>query len=422
MSTIVIGGGLAGLTAATILAERGEPVTVLERRGRLGGRATTDERHGHLFNQGPHAMYLRGRGLAILRELGIDPPGGMPPTRGTLAVSGTEVGLLPADGRSLLRTPWVRGRERLEVARALAGLHRIDPVPLADRSAVSWLGSTFRAERVRALIGGLVRVTTYCADLDNLSADVGVAQLQLALGGVRYVDGGWQSIVDLLAGRASQAGAAIRCDAAVSSVRRDAGGLSVRTSGGAERADAVIVAVSSPGLAARLTRSEAIQRWSRSAVPLTAAALDVGLRRLPIPGNRFAFGIDRPLYYSVHNPPAELGAGSTLHVMRYLHPDDASLGAEQVRAQLESFLDLLQPGWRGELVTARFQRTLVVSNAIPTPATGGAAGRFPPAVPGIDGLFVAGDWVGPAGHLADASIASARASAESVLGATLVAA
>src|SRR6516164_2222771 len=36
---VIIGGGLAGLAAATALAPRGFRVTILESRGRLGGRA-----------------------------------------------------------------------------------------------------------------------------------------------------------------------------------------------------------------------------------------------------------------------------------------------------------------------------------------------------------------------------------------------
>ncbi|HSO64790.1 MAG TPA: FAD-dependent oxidoreductase, partial [Ornithinibacter sp.] len=35
---VVVGGGIAGLTAALALAERGVRVTVLEREERLGGR------------------------------------------------------------------------------------------------------------------------------------------------------------------------------------------------------------------------------------------------------------------------------------------------------------------------------------------------------------------------------------------------
>jgi hypothetical protein len=56
--------------------------------------------------------------------------------------------------------------------------------------------------------------------------------------------------------------------------------------------------------------------------------------------------------------------------------------------------------------------SLTVYNALCTAEKGGFAGRPGPAVPGIRGLFVAGDWVGPEGVLADAALASARRAAD----------
>jgi len=53
---IIIGGGLAGLAAATALAPRGYRVTVLESRNRLGGRAGsfTDAATGQLIDACQH--------------------------------------------------------------------------------------------------------------------------------------------------------------------------------------------------------------------------------------------------------------------------------------------------------------------------------------------------------------------------------
>ena len=57
---VVIGGGLAGLTAANALAGSGAKVTLLEQSRSLGGRARTRQEGGHTLNLGPHALYRGG--------------------------------------------------------------------------------------------------------------------------------------------------------------------------------------------------------------------------------------------------------------------------------------------------------------------------------------------------------------------------
>jgi uncharacterized protein with NAD-binding domain and iron-sulfur cluster len=59
---------------------------------------------------------------------------------------------------------------------------------------------------------------------------------------------------------------------------------------------------------------------------------------------------------------------------------------------------------------------VVVSHALVTAQSGGFAGRPRVRVPGLDNVFLAGDWIGSTGQLADASVASgieaARAAAQ----------
>lgn len=409
----IVGGGLAGLTAANVLADAGRSVIVLESRSDLGGRATTDTREGLRLNQGPRALYLDGIGLETLRTIDIDPAGGVPSTKGASAVIDGHVGLLPGSAGTLARTSLLSAGAKIETGRFMASLPKIDPGGLAGQTSESWLRSALHRDDARDLVRGLMRVATYVADLEGLSADIGVRQLQLAFGGVRYVDGGWMSIVDLLRRRAEDRGVRVMERARVRSVVPDGGRWAVHGTDVIVTAGAVLVAGLGPDAAARITESRDLAAFAASARSVDASVLDVGLTSLPVPGRRFAYGIDQPFYFSVHNPPADLGDGVVLHVMKYLSEHDHA-DAGSLRSQLSEFLDTVQPGWQDHLVTERFLRRMTVVHATPTPATGGRHGRFPLAVADRPGVFVAGDWVGSEGHLADAAIASAAAAARAM--------
>ena len=70
--TVVVGGGLAGITAALDLAEAGRRVTLLEARPRLGGATFSVERDGLWIDNGQH-VFLRccTEYRALLDRLGV---------------------------------------------------------------------------------------------------------------------------------------------------------------------------------------------------------------------------------------------------------------------------------------------------------------------------------------------------------------
>jgi phytoene dehydrogenase-like protein len=418
--TIVVGGGLAGLTAALSLARRGRPVTVLEKAADLGGRARTRVRDGFHLNLGPHALYRGGPGQAILDRLGIDVSGHAPPVSGGYAFDGGRLHTLPVGIASLLTTGLLDLREKAALARFIARLASIDAASpaLATRSVAEWLDSLRLRRGARRMVQALVRLTTYSPDVDRLSAGAAIAQLQAAQrAGVRYLDGGWQSLVQALAEAAGRAGAAFVSSAPVVAIERGAAVTGVRLADGTVRAaEAVIVAAGPEETAALLTGDDAVSVRRSSPAPVFMASLDLALARLPRPRSLFALGVDRPLYLSVHSATARLApeGGALIHAAMYLGSPPAT-DPVVVQREIEGLVDLVQPGWRDAVVHARFLPRLVVANGLPAADQGGLPGRPGPAVAGVPGLFVAGDWVGPAGLLADASLASAAAAADAVL-------
>jgi hypothetical protein len=98
-----------------------------------------------------------------------------------------------------------------------------------------------------------------------------------------------------------------------------------------------------------------------------------------------------------------------VHAMKYL--DGTETDPQTVEMELERMMDLLQPGWRHEVVFRRYMPRLTVVHGARTIRDGGAGAAPRCAVPEVSGLYVAGDWVGPEGMLADAAFASGRQAA-----------
>src|SRR5262247_542066 len=121
---IVVGGGLAGLIAAALVARAGRSVIVLERAAALGGRAVTQIEGGIHFNLGPHALYRRGHAFRVLRELGVRFTGGVPRPGRAMALAGASLAPLPLGPLSLAASRLLTLREKWRFARLLGRLAR----------------------------------------------------------------------------------------------------------------------------------------------------------------------------------------------------------------------------------------------------------------------------------------------------------
>ena len=188
---IVVGGGLAGLSAALCAADAGMRVTLLERRHRLGGATWSFERNGIWYDNGQHVFmrcfesylwFLERIGSAhkVFLQSRLDVPvlRVESPTSAEISASSeiptssenTESPAAPAIPaapasvikgsirrtaspaplhllRSLLRYPHMTMRERINAARTALALRKLDPEErLLDSKTADVLRSETRTE------------------------------------------------------------------------------------------------------------------------------------------------------------------------------------------------------------------------------------------------------------------------------------
>jgi phytoene dehydrogenase-like protein len=428
---IVVGAGIAGLAAAltarTAFADstdgsgRGGPagaprILVLDAHP-AGGRARTSEQGGFLHNVGPHALYRSGALADLLARHGVAVSGGVPPTGAAVIVrdgQGRPMRLSPA---AMLRTSLLTPGERLRLLALFATVQRAKPAQLVGRSVDEWLAPYPR--RVRQFVDMLIRVSSYTDAPAVFDAGAAVAQLQLAIGpGVQYLDGGWQSIVSGCLDVLDTGGVEVRPDEETLAVRlvERSPLVSVTSAAATYTAHAAVIAGGGPETAERLTGTT-VAGLDRITAPVTATTLDLALATAR---PALAFALDAPLYLSAHAPAARLapeGCG-LVSLMRYHAPGTDAGDPAVRRAELRAFASHVGIGERGDdqqVVHERYLHRMVVTHGAPTAAGGGLAGR--PAIDalGMPGVYLAGDWVGAEGLLADAAAASGIAAAQAAV-------
>lgn len=415
---VIIGAGIAGLTASIYLAQAGRSVLLLEKGSRLGGRAASTGMSLTRVNLGAHALFKSA--LPILQEVGVTPAGAAPKPPGTIVFEG-------ADGENkqlllaqLLLGTFLKWHEKTQLLRFYSRLRKADTSALHKVSLQAYLESQISSPRVRNIVLALVRLSTYCDDPNLISTGAVIGQLKH--GQVLYVDGGWQTLVSQLTEQAQKAGVSIRTGSPVREIAGSYPRMTVTLKDGTVQRTGHVLSTAGPAgtlsmLNPPLPPAEAAV--FEQLIPVRAACLDLVVDGMPQPKTKFVLGADYPWYYSNHSAVASLSdhpAYAVVHVMKYL---SASVNSDPLQDQreLEGFLDLIQPEWRKHVVQQRFLPRMLVSHAVVTAANGGLSGRPGPAIEGRPGLYVAGDWVGSEGMLLNASLASAKEAARSIISA-----
>nr|WP_190123615.1 hydroxysqualene dehydroxylase HpnE [Streptomyces inusitatus] len=414
---VVVGGGLAGVTAALQLADAGLAVTLLESRPRLGGLAFSFRRGELTVDNGQH-VYLRcctayrwfldrigGTALAPVQDrldvpvLDVGRPGR--PRLGRLRRTALPVPLHLA--ASLATYPHLSLAERASVGRAALALGRLDPAdPALDGiDFATWLGRHGQSRRTIEALWDLVGVATLNATAPDTS--MGLAAKVFKTGLLTEpgaADIGWARVPlgelhDTLARKALEA-AGVRVETAVKvrGIEHDPAaegpGWSVETDGEPLTADTVVLAVA--------------QREAHALLPDGALAdpdrlLDIGTA--PILNIHVLYDrkvLRRPFFTAIGSPvqwvfdrteASGLTDGQYLALSQSAAQDEIDAPVAELRARYLPELERLLPPARHARVNDFFVTRERAATFAPTPGVGRLR---PGAVTRAPGLYLAGAW------------------------------
>ncbi|RST76143.1 FAD-dependent oxidoreductase [Siminovitchia acidinfaciens] len=414
----IIGGGLAGLTAANFLAREGKKIVVLEKSNRLGGRAMTNDKNGVLMNLGPHGLYLSSDAMTILTELGLSIPGGN--ASKSVHIHGIldhSVQVIPTDFSSIMSSTLLTWKAKFVFGKLMLKVMKLNIDSIPEISLTEWADTEITDPMVRHIFYSICRLTTYTNAPTLQFAKPVLKQVQRSLkGGVLYVDGGWGTIVAKLRQQAIAGGVEIFTNKNVTNIEHHGEYQSILCSDGTVIGVADCIVASPPKEAVKMIKGAeqtSLHRWNEQAIPITASCIDVGLKKLPCPQRQFAIGLDQPFLFTNQSRAAKLSNDGTIVVSlaKYHHPME-ELNVHADKRQLETVMDLLHPGWRKEVVVQQFLPKLTVSYDFPHMKRKENPG---PSIPEMSGIYIAGDWAGHEEVLADAAVASGKRAAQEIL-------
>jgi len=412
---VIIGGGLAGLCAAVLLAQKGEKVAILEKRKEFGGRASTKEVSGSFFNLGPHALYKKGNVVKLLHSLNIKLNGGTPSTKGSVYYENKKFEL-PSNIVSIFKTKLLSWAEKKEFIRLMLKIGTINTANLHHQTLQQWAEDNIHSIKNRELFYTFSRLACYVNAPHIVNAGAVLNQLKLSLGGAIYVNRGWQSFIQQLLEKAKKLGVTLLSDCSVDKIDFTNQVKQIHFKRNEQlytfKSPWALLTVP-PNEIMRIVKdidNSPLSNVLNQCIPVKAACLDVSLNTLTNSSQHFSLDMNHGYYYSNHSNAAKLSYHPNhhvIHVMKYLAPNESSSIEE-----LSSFLDNIQPSWERFVVTKRFLPNLTVTHRIPTTSPINiselAANEFP-------GLLLAGEWVSNDFLLAEAAITTIEASVQQIL-------
>jgi squalene-associated FAD-dependent desaturase len=411
---LVVGGGLAGITAALDCAEGGATVTLIEVRRRLGGAAYSFERDGLQMDNGQH-VFLRccGSYRALLERLGsshlvaVQPRLSIPVLSPGRPPARIARGKLPAPAHlagALARYPHLSPRRRLGAARAALALMRLDPAEegLDTVTFGHWLARHGQDPAAVAALWDLIALPTL--NLQAAEASLALAAFVFRTGLLSGADAGdigfhvgtLQAIIgDPARAALERAGVEIRLGWRAETLARTAAGFELRgrDADGEQALNAAAAVVALPhdragGLLEPLLGANAGLAGALESSPIVN--LHVVYDR-PVLDEAFAAGVGTPVQYLFDRTAASGAPAGTQYLAVSLSgaAREMELSVEQLRERYVPALAALLPRVR----EARLERFQVTREHAATFRAGpGTAALRPAARTAVRGLTLAGNW------------------------------
>jgi squalene-associated FAD-dependent desaturase len=406
----IVGGGLAGLSAAVACGDAGAQVTLFEGRTRLGGATWSTQRDGLWIDNGQH-VFLRCchsyigflRRLGVMDHVDIQPrleiPVLMPGRKPTVLKRGN----LPAPlhmTSSLLRFTHLDFSDRIRVGRAAIALRNLDlsDRSLDDQTFGSWLSAHGQSDASLNRFWDLFTRATVNLPVGESSLALAAKVFQTGL--LTKANAGDIGISRVPLTHLHGDPAAIALDKLKTEIKLRApvetilsgpqGEPSIQSRGQSFPFDAVIVAAPHD-VTAEILPDEA--KVDRAALRALGTSPIVNLHIIydrPVTDMEFCAGVETPMQW-IFDRTQGAGLQSGQYLAVSLSVADAYVGRsrEELRAEFAPALEELFPAAKAANITSFF--STCERSATFRGAPGSAAMRPGPQT-GVKGISLAGAW------------------------------
>ena len=422
---VVVGGGIAGLSVAGLLAVRGHRVTLIEKMFELGGRSIMQERDGFHLNYGAHAVYARDQSAMqkVLDTLAVRVDFVAPDLDMVRYITETGKETVPAVSLAgLLHTKLLpRFRDKAYFVYAILSILASAETSGDNVSFQEWLDRRNWTLATRNLLLHLVATNFFTERPGDLRASTVLRYYRRVLRTkhpVSYIVGGWGALVQSLRERLEKAGVQILEKTAITGLQFEQFELKrVQSRNGVFEAD-IFVLCAPPTALKRLVADTPLSPFVvpyAAEEPNTALVYDVALTKRVRNDVSYVSDMKRHVFItdpSLYDSSCVPDGGQLLQAIAYTSADTADDEAvlTERRNDIESLYDAYYPGWREALAFSRVTDQAVVQGI----GWGRDQKRLPTHFQDFPNVYFAGDWCAAAGSVSDVAFASALTVASAV--------